>query len=121
MSSRWIDNRLPLLIGLAALLFVLLTAPAHASEQWTRAAVVDAVAVTVTEVTEAELAQLRAKHERSHDRSALGRVVPMHRYGFAILHRNKYTGAFRCEVYIASLDPETLEHELRHCNGWVHP
>jgi hypothetical protein len=122
MSARWIDERLPLLIGLACLLFVLLaTTTAHASE-WTRVAEVDAVAVTITEVTAAELRAIQAKHARpSSDRSALGRTVPMHRYGFAILHRNKDTGAYRCEVYIASLDPETLEHELRHCDGWVHP
>lgn len=123
MSSRWIDNRLPLLIGLACLVFMLLAAPAHAAYplKWQRVAEVDAVAVAVKAVTAAELAALQLEHARGIDRSALGRTVPKHRDGFAILYRDTTTGAYRCEVFVR--DPEdatTLEHELRHCNGWVH-
>ncbi len=108
-----------------ALLIVAVLAVAarcSAAEQWSRVAVVDEVAVSVSEVTETELKALRHKYEeRVIDRSALGRVIPQHRYGFALLLRDKETGAYRCEIYVKdSADAETLEHEQRHCHGWVH-
>lgn len=106
---------------LALTVAVLVNVRAHAAEQWTQVATVEEVAIRVSQVTEAELARLRAKHEPS-DRSALGRVVPMHRYGFALLMRDRSTGAYRCEVYVIDAgDSQTLEHETRHCHGWVHP
>lgn len=107
----------------ALIALALLAGSAHAGDgyQWSRVAKVESVSVSVAQVTELELAALRSKYEHSIDRSALGRVVPKHRYGFALLFRDKDTGAFRCEVYVSNTnDAETLEHELRHCNGWVH-
>lgn len=123
MSSRWIDERLPLLIALACLVFLVLVAPAHAAYplKWQRVAEVNEVAVTVKAVTVAELAALQLEHARGIDRSALGRTVPKHRDGFAILYRDTTTGAYRCEVFVRDeSDAKTLEHELRHCHGWVH-
>lgn len=111
------DERLPLLIGLACLLFVLLAAPAHAGERWTRSAVVSDVAVTVTVVTLEELARLSPRELGGPARLANPRPV----HGFAKLYRNTETGAFRCDVFVPEHAPaETLEHELRHCHGWVH-
>lgn len=107
------------LLIVAALLVV---ARCSAAEQWSRVALADEVAVTVSQVTELELKALRHKYEeRGIDRSALGRVFPQHRYGFALLFRDKETRAFRCEVYVHdTADAVTLEHELKHCHGWVH-
>lgn len=42
-------------------------------------------------------------------------------HGHAILLRNRETGAYTCNVYVTpEASPETLEHERRHCYGWVH-
>lgn len=119
-------SRLPFLDGfcrgLAAglVVLVILLASTARAEEWRRVALVESPAITVTVATEAELARLRAKHERA-DRSALGRVVPMHRYGFAILYRDTSSGAYRCTVFVRDAgDAATLEHELRHCEGWAH-
>lgn len=124
-SQRWLDERLPLLVALGCLVFMILAAPAHAEYplKWRRVAVVESVAVTVKEVTEAELVELRAKHEpqSSRNRSALDRTVPQHRYGFTLLYRDTSSGAFRCEVFVHDAgDAKTLAHEMRHCHGWVH-
>lgn len=121
MSTR---KRFVFALAFVAVVY-LLSHKAHAASdgyQWERKVTAEDVAVTVAVVSELELAALRAKYERQPiDRSALGRVIPKHRYGFAMLYRDKTTGAFRCEVYLRDADDAaTLEHELRHCHGWAH-
>jgi hypothetical protein len=41
------------------------------------------------------------------------------RYVYSIPSRPDY----KCEVFLSfhpNVDPDTLEHEMRHCNGWTH-
>lgn len=109
--------------GLAAGLLVLalvLAGSAHA-EQWQRAVIVDSPAITVTVATRGEIARLRASHPMlKHSAAELAKVRWL--YGFSILYRDKLTGAYRCDLYVSSLeDVATIEHETKHCNGWVHP
>lgn len=116
-SSRWLDERLPLLIALGCLLFLILAAPAHAAPSltWKLAHEVPAVTIELKVVTRNELFALLQKHDRRNQLAAPKTV------GFSLLMRNT-AGAYRCEVYVLrSNDSETIAHETRHCHGWVHP
>lgn len=84
---------------------------------WSRVVVVDAPTVTVVRVDQAELARLVAK-PTSRD-LGIARRAP---HGYAELRRNIKTGAYTCTVYLPpNATEETLAHELKHCEGWVHP
>jgi hypothetical protein len=103
--------------GLALLVLVLAnTAHAAPSLTWRRALEVREVSIEVREVTRLELLALLDKHSPRESLS------PPKTVGFSLLMRNQRTGAYRCEVYVIDAgDSQTLEHETRHCHGWVHP
>lgn len=103
--------------GLVLLLIVLASsARAAPSLTWRHAIDVPAVSVELREVTRLELLELLRKHDRRES------LVPSKTLGFSLLIRNAHTGAYRCELYVLQLeDIATIEHETRHCNGWVHP
>lgn len=85
----------------------------HASaETWTRAAVVDNAEITVYVVTEE---QLRKLQRRRH----ISQMITPTPGGYAVL--GKIAGRDVCHIYVTSeATPETIEHEKRHCAGWIH-
>lgn len=85
--------------------------------RWERVAIVEEVAITVHTVSVEELANLT--HTKQWD---MRNVRQTHRHGLAKLYRNRATGAWTCHVYVTrDVTEATLEHERRHCRGWVHP
>lgn len=110
--------------GLAVALLVVLAIyanTAHAAERWNwrRVAVADEVAITVQVVSAVKLASLMHIADAHAFIDKGGR---MSRHGYAELRRNVVTGAYVCTVYVTAENSsaETLEHESRHCHGWVH-
>ena len=109
--------------GLAAGLLVLAicASSARAEEvperlRWERAAVADDVAITVHVVGVDELRRLTGSNP-----FAMPTARQSHRKGLAKLYRNTASGAWTCHVYVLEdATEQTLEHELRHCHGWVH-
>lgn len=100
-----------LAIGLAVLV-VALASSAHA-ETWRRAVAADDVAITVHVLTIEELKR------KSGTRT--NRDLHASAYGWSVLYRTP-AGELRCNVYVtADATEATLEHERRHCHGWVHP
>ena len=97
-----------LTVGLLVMLLIF-TSVAHAetSLKWRRIAEPDAVAITVTVLTRKEMAA--AVKSRDFARA------------YSQLMRNKTTGAWSCHIYVlADSSDETLNHEKRHCAGWIH-
>ncbi len=94
-------------------LAVLVAVPAHA-ETWTRAAVAEEVEIIVRVLTVEELVR---KMDATRE---LRNLRKEHHNGYAVLGTK--AGAWRCYVYVtANATDATLEHERRHCHGWVHP
>lgn len=92
--------------------------PTEERLRWERVAVVESVAITVHVVGVDELARMQGKPWQNYRD-----LRKSHRHGFARLYRNAATGAYTCAVYVTreTNTPAALEHETRHCNGWVHP
>ena len=116
--SRYRDSDvlMPLIIAALSLVVVCLMAPANAAgrEHWTRAVVVDEVAITVHIVSAKELARVMDAKWNLRD------LALDDGKGHAKLYRNMETGAWSCHVYLSKPDPQTLAHEARHCHGWIH-
>src|SRR5690606_21972003 len=103
------------------LLLVCLSAHAGQDYKWVRQVQIDPSAVTINfnVVRPSELRIMMRKRTRT----ALNNRVLYQNYkrGLAILDRSTELGTCRCEVYVVSLqDAQTIEHEIRHCHGWVH-
>lgn len=102
--------------GLLVLAAVLSISPAKAGELWTRKVLAEDVAITVHVVSVDELRRLRGVVSWG-----LPTADQTSRQGLAKLYRNRETGAWTCEVYVTKdSTEETLAHERRHCQGWVH-
>jgi hypothetical protein len=115
-----LERALRVMVAVLALaIAILANVRATAEERWRRVAVVEDVAVTVVEVSELKLASLQ---HMTDARSLIDKGARASRHGFSELRRNVSTGAYRCTVYVtaATNTPEVLEHETRHCHGWVH-
>lgn len=98
-----------ILAAAGAISLLIFCGSARANE-WTRAVEVDEPAVTIHTVDRATFT--RTMREYGH-KPRLGSV------GFSVL--GKLEGAWTCYVYVLDhRDRETIEHELRHCHGWVH-
>jgi hypothetical protein len=102
---------------LALAVAVLLNVRAHAAEHWTRVAEVTDVAITVETVSTLRLARLQGATDYH---SMIDKGSREARHGYAVLSRNRVTGAYSCVIYVVRADASTLEHETRHCHGWVH-
>ena len=102
--------------GLVALA-ILFASATHAapSLNWRRAVEVQEVAIEVRQVARLELLELLRKHDPRES------LVPSKTVGFSLLKYAPSSGTYRCELYVLSLeDARTIEHETRHCHGWVH-
>lgn len=91
---------------------------AHAGDRWWRVVEVPAVDIKVSKVDQRELDRVREAHgEPPPQRRRTSTAQKSH--GFAVLYRSGST--FRCEVFVTNLkDAATVDHEIRHCNGWTH-
>ena len=95
------------------ILAVLALAGHCSAETWTRKVVADEVAITVHVLTIEEL------NRKSSGLVTMGQTRAA-KHGYAVLYRAK-DGTLKCNVYVtADMTEETLEHERRHCHGWVH-
>lgn len=102
---------------------LLLGASPAMAEHWWRAVVADDVAITVHELTPAELALKmgRPSDARRVRVDLLEQKRAQLEPGYAVLYRQAGTGALLCNVYVVADAPAaTLEHEYRHCHGWQH-
>ncbi len=105
-------------LTLLAFLFLLTAARCSSAEElervkWTRAVVADEVAVSVNVVTIQEINRKTGVVADMHD-------LHESRHGFAVLYR-AHSGELKCNVFVTKdATDATLEHELRHCHGWVH-
>lgn len=101
--------------ALALAVALLANVRANAAEHWRREVLAEDVAITVHVVSSEEL--LRMMHTVRWD----SRTIATNHKGHARLYRNRETGAWTCHVYVnVDATEETLEHERRHCHGWVH-
>lgn len=102
-----------------ALLTLALTARANSytgEPTWRRVVVADEVTITTHVVSLDELIEMQTPRQRD-----MRNVRMTHHRGLAKLYRNTATGEWTCHVYVtASASSSTLEHETRHCHGWVH-
>ena len=120
MSSPLASLERVLRIGVAVLALavaILANVRAHAAPSlvWKLAHDVPAVTIELKVVTLSELKSVLHKHDPRNQLAAPKTV------GFSLLMRNT-AGAYRCEIYVLRAnDSETIEHETRHCHGWVHP
>lgn len=110
------------LLTLALALVVLaLTSTARANgytgePTWRRVVVADEVTITTHVVSINELVEMQTGR-----RVDVRNVRHTQHRGFAKLYRNTESGAWTCHVYVtANASADTLEHETRHCHGWVH-
>ena len=89
-------------------------APAQTDRyRWRHAYEIDDVAITVTVVESAtEMRRLRSRFGNV----PVDNVLRTELKGFSVLYRRD--GQYLCTIYVA--DAETIEHETRHCHGWVH-
>jgi hypothetical protein len=105
-----IGERLLCSVLMAALV---LPVVADAGGFWKRAARPTDVEISVEIRTPAEIDSVRESYghsgRRNHDRHA-----------FTVLTRSRSTGAWRCRVYVSEETNKIMEHELRHCDGWIH-
>lgn len=105
-----------ILAALAAVCFsaVAIAEPAY---QWTRVAEVDAVEITVKEVTPVEMQEVEYRYLGPPNRE-FG-LWAVRNVGFSVLLRRD--DAFYCHIYVLDAeDAETIAHERRHCYGWTH-
>lgn len=100
------------LIALFVLLSVALTTEA-ASFRWKRAVEVEDVEINLNVVSPSELQRVQRDYANVHRNDFSTK-------GFSILYRNTETGGFRCEIFVTNAAKEYVEHETRHCYGWVH-
>ncbi len=105
---------------LAVLLAIVITQPAVADRtySWKRAHDISDVTITVKVASsDDDMRRLRAQFGNV----PVDNVIRTELKGFAVLWRSKDDGLYRCTIYVAKGDDtQTIEHETRHCHGWVH-
>lgn len=108
-------SQLAILLVAGALLWLVWAPEAEAGErfEWERAVVVPSYSLAIEYHTVSRyelLAYVRKTDGRAHRRTR----------GHATLYR-RADGTFRCEVrHLREASREVLEHERRHCRGWIH-
>jgi len=104
-------------IAIATLVLLMMIAgTAEAQYDWRRVVDVPAVDIEIRKASAAEILAERRKHSGPNWHRDVGRDG-----GYAVLYRNKTTGGFRCVIWVKPpVTGTVLEHERRHCRGWVH-
>lgn len=88
---------------------------------WYRAVNVTHVTMKINVVTEAEIRFIIKKYSKQRIDYDFNSEAADYAYGFAVLFRNRVTGAYMCQIYLTdATDKATLAHEKRHCYGWEH-